>query len=1031
MRPLRVEMRAFGPYATCQVLDFADLAGRRFFLIHGPTGSGKTTILDAMVFALYGVTSGSERDAADMRSDHADPRSLTEVTFDFALGADNYRVWRRPAQERPKLRGEGSTTELQDATLWKLGAASPEGEGPAIQGRPLATGWSKVSAACEGLLGFRAEQFRQVVMLPQGRFQELLRADSPGRADILATLFGTQHFALLERELKEAAAAQRKKLQSLADEQRWLLASIGVESADLLAAASAQAAERLAEASERRVRLDDARTEAEAALNRARDEQARLDAATEAEASLAALQDRLPELDSRRAESTAGRQAALVAEADRHLSRCREARDVLAGELAAAEQARATAESVRTQALVERQAQEAEADALEEARRRVAELGELREKAGPLAEAGARVETTAAALHAATAAVDDSRKALAAACAAHDGVRLDRALSRAAAAQEVACASAAQAARATSRQRRDLDVLDEKLAAAEDDATRAAAEAREADDRWQAAGGRLAALEAAWAAGQAAVLARTLQPGTPCPVCGATDHPAPASAGAETPEEDELAVARATVSPALRERDAARARESETRAAVRGLHSSRAVLRGSLGDAVDLTQADCDTAAETAEKAAGDAREAAHALPALEARVEETRGAVRRAEEAAAAARECLDATSTEHARARGAYGERAAAVPEALREPAALEAATAAAEALAADLQRARDAAEAAVHSADLRLADARAAETAAARALAAADDASSAAADAFARSLVLHGFADAEGSPDADAWCAALCDDARLAELEATITTFERELAEARGRAAQAASAAAGLVAPDVAGLQRVTREARAAAEEAVSVAAASQAEVEKLEAAANRVTELRTAAAEGGRRFSVVGRLAQLTNGDNPARLTLQRFVLGVFLDTVLVAATARLSLLSKGRYSLVRTDERRGGKRSAGLDLDVYDAWTGVERPVSTLSGGESFMAALCLALALAETVQAYSGGVYLDTVFIDEGFGTLDDEALDLAVATLMDLQEGDRLVGIISHVGELRDRVDARLEITAERGTSRARFVVP
>jgi exonuclease SbcC len=137
------------------------------------------------------------------------------------------------------------------------------------------------------------------------------------------------------------------------------------------------------------------------------------------------------------------------------------------------------------------------------------------------------------------------------------------------------------------------------------------------------------------------------------------------------------------------------------------------------------------------------------------------------------------------------------------------------------------------------------------------------------------------------------------------------------------------------------------------------------------------------------------------------------------------------MSKGRYQLLRTDERRGSRRAAGLDMDVYDAWTGKSRPVSTLSGGESFLAALSLALGLAETVQACTGGIYLDTIFVDEGFGTLDDEALDLAIDTLMQLQEGDRLVGIISHVAELKERVDARLEVTAERGVSRARFVVP
>ncbi len=178
-------------------------------------------------------------------------------------------------------------------------------------------------------------------------------------------------------------------------------------------------------------------------------------------------------------------------------------------------------------------------------------------------------------------------------------------------------------------------------------------------------------------------------------------------------------------------------------------------------------------------------------------------------------------------------------------------------------------------------------------------------------------------------------------------------------------------------------------------------------------------------------MLGRLADVANGGNSRHLSFQRYVLGAFLDDVLVAASQRLHLMTHSRYRLERTDRRFGGRAAAGLNLDVFDAWTGVSRPVATLSGGETFMAALALALGLAEVVQAHAGGIRLETVFVDEGFGSLDDESLDLAVASLMSLKEGGRLVGIISHVGELKERIDARLEVTAGKGGSTARFVVP
>jgi exonuclease SbcC len=291
VRPLRVTVQAFGPYAGEQTLDFAELRGAGFFLITGPTGSGKTTVLDAMSFALYGVTSGGPeneggRSGASMRSDHADPELLTRVCFDFALGDDEYRIEREPEQERPKLKGEGTTRHAQGATLWRLRS----GEGvPEVDGAPLATGWTRVSAASEELLGFRSEQFRQVVMLPQGRFQKLLEADSREREQILRALFDTGHYNAVELALKEAAKGLRDAAAANAVRRAEALRQAEVETAEDLAERCARLSLDAAEAAVHATEAESARDAAQELLQRGRDAAAKLADLAGAETAVASL----------------------------------------------------------------------------------------------------------------------------------------------------------------------------------------------------------------------------------------------------------------------------------------------------------------------------------------------------------------------------------------------------------------------------------------------------------------------------------------------------------------------------------------------------------------------------------------------------------------------------------------------------------------------------------------------------------------------------------------------------------------------
>ena len=487
MRPLRVVMQAFGPYAGEQTLDFAELRGASFFLITGPTGSGKTTVLDAMSFALYGVTSGGPeneggRSGAAMRSDHADPELLTRVTFDFALGAEHFRIVREPEQERPKLKGDGVTKHNQTATLWRLRDGD---DGLEESGGPLETGWTKVSAKSEELLGFRSEQFRQVVMLPQGRFQKLLEADSKEREQILRALFDTGHYAALELALKDAAKGLRDTAARLAAQRAEALRQAETESAEDLAERRDRLALGATEAAAHAVEAEKARDEAQRRLQVGREAVGRLDELAAAEGATASVAGREELVAAARAELRAAEQAATVSEAASRVTTARKA----------AAERRAAAEACEAERLSRSEA---------------------------AAEAAAALEVSEAAGADREAAADEVRR-----LKALVGVTTDLATARAAADESETTAKAARDASAA------------------------------AEIGWATARDRAVAADAAWREAQAGRLAEGLQAGGPCPVCGSTDHPSPASLPDETPGQDEVESLRTAADLASAARDEA------------------------------------------------------------------------------------------------------------------------------------------------------------------------------------------------------------------------------------------------------------------------------------------------------------------------------------------------------------------------------------------------------------------------------------------------------------------------------------------
>ena len=1020
MRPLRLTLEAFGPYAARQTLDFADLRGADFFLITGPTGSGKTTLLDAMAFALYGETSGAGRSAAQMRAQQADAAAETVVRFDFRIGPTHYRVERRPEQELAKKRGTGTTRRAPEGTLWR--AATPDADpGPGDDGwTPLATKPSQVNDEVARLLGFSADQFRQVILIPQGRFREVLEADSKKREEILESLFGTERFSRLAEILKNRARALESAATTGDQARAALLQAHDCDTPDALRERHAATTAALADTDTRLLGLKNTHASASSALQSATRADAahrEADEAARAHAELAARQPAQTERTSRLA--LARRAAELHAPRELWLSAQRLA-DAAASALAAhrrtlpeleAALARATtAQAEATRSAPRRAELAAESHRLAALQPKLAELEKIRRE---LASADQLLASATAAANSANQAAATAAKKIP---------------------EAEQTWTAANTARARipvldTEHRAMLD-LQKTLARHATLSTGLAAAARTLATR-RAEGAELRRLhdEAAaahrteqerWDSGQAALLASTLSPEKPCPVCGSVHHPAPAHPGADIlPSESRLKASRAAAETAAAKLEAARE-------AFRTAEKEHDRLAAELA-ALPPVPPEADAATLPARTNAL-AEERAKLAALVTSVRDDLLTTVRSAAETARAAATSAETRRAEAAAARerhhAAHEALARDLPAELRPPGALAALAQKVAAEIAAIDQALTVSEKSLRSA----ADARQAALAREEELAKAS--ALAATAATERTAAWRDALRAAQFSDDVAWQAAGLQPAALAALEQEIAAFAQAFAAATDRLARARTAleTAG-PRPDLAALTAAAKEAEAAHQSAVAERARHASDLTRYTAALERLASLDREFATLQESYALAGKIADAVSGKNPLGLTLQRFVLTAFLDDTLVAASARLVKMSRGRYRLERRRERTDQRRAAGLDLDVFDEYTGLSRAVNTLSGGEAFLASLALALGLADVVQSYSGGLRMDALFIDEGFGTLDPEALDEALKVLIDLRENGRLVGIISHVPELKERIDVRLEVTPTRSGSTARFL--
>ena len=924
MRPLRLTLSAFGPYAAQTTLDLEKLGKGGLYLITGDTGAGKTTLFDAITYALYDHSSSGIREGSMLRCKYADDKTPTFVELEFEVHGVRYTVRRNPEYQRPKARGEGMTTEKADATL-----TYPDD-------RPPVTKAKDVTAAVQEIIGLDYNQFSQIVLIAQGQFTKLLNASTEERSRIFRKLFRTQRYAQLQERLQAEASAlnqqrtaQNAKLDSLlgglqfapddpdAEALRTLCAQTVPETAlallDALTARQAAA-------------LEEAGTALQAT-------EAQLDTVQQQLGAAAQAQRLAQQLAARQAELAAAKPAldAARAEADRHAGDAVQL-DALTAQVTQAQSALAAYDALDAVCRQQTEARDAARLAAAQAQKRRTQLDSLNA-------ALAAAETELAAL------ADADTRLL-----------------------------ALQNRSAQLTQRGEaLAKLEQRLA----DCQRQTKTAHKAQESYRAAAAaqdearaRRDALERAFLDAQAGLLAESLTEGVPCPVCGSTHHPARALLPHTAPTQTQVEAARQSAAEADRQAQNASAAAQSALAAA---NEAKTSLRR---DAETLLPERFTTPEGT--------------VPltfALMTNVLAEEAAALQTEQADCAA-QCRQADADCRRKAQLETDRQAK-----TRQRPALEQAAAEADRSAAAQNASADALEG-------QIAERRAA-------------------------LPYPRRADAQEALDKL--------EADRSTLRTGMDTAQRKLKQAEQAVAAAEAAVEALTAQQTAAqkeLPACSAEELTAQQAELTAARETLRSREKQLSAQllpNRKTAAQYRAAAEARqtlesRWQWVSALAATAGGTltSKQKIKLEAYIQMNYLDRILRYANTRLMQMTAGQYELERIGAENQRSQS-GLDLGVIDHYNGTRRSVKTLSGGESFKASLALALGLSDEVQSSAGGIRLDTLFLDEGFGSLDEESLELAIRVLSGLTEGDRLVGIISHVGALKDRIDRQVVVRKAR----------
>lgn len=1016
MKPEILTICAFGPYRKKVCLDFSILSEQPFFLIHGATGAGKTSIFDAICYALYGEAATEARTPRMLRNREAEPEVDTYVDLTFCVRDTHWHIRRNPEYMRKAKRGTGLARQAPEVVLERL-----------EDGRVMES-WTRdgeVQARIVRLLGFQCKQFRQVVLLPQGEFRRFLMADTSARKEIMKVLFNTEIYQKLEDKLKEKAAEVSKSYDGIAEKQRLYLAEANAKDEAEFAALLAAREQQAAALAKQTAALQSRKEACEKERDAARDTMAKFTQADKAAEELQKWERIVPEDEEVKAMLDRADRAAALMDLANQLQVARQDAAKREQDLEALKQqgkklATAYKQAEERFVMVQQQkpahaAEREELIVLQGLLKVARELEQAKKDASAKQAASEKGQQEAASAKQRLLAAEQDLKAeqQQAEALQKEALNVDALKLR----QQNLLAEQEKAAAAARS-----ETLVREAAAGYEQAEQAA---KKAETEWQAARAELAHLRELAKEARAVLLAEHLEEGEPCPVCGATHHPKLAEAVTKVVTDKMLKAKEADVSSFEKRHQAAAARAQEKSGQLAAARAQAEALVKQLAG-----REPAELAAELAKvkTALQGAQEAAARYGSLMKAIERRQQEQAQLHEKAAALEQKAAASAAEAAAAKALVQDKQAqlAGKELPAEPQELAHQYQQREASWQAAEKAAVAAEQDYHSLDTRYHAAQSAWKTKREELLRSQEQAAALQQSFAGRLVQAGFADEAAYEAAlqGSWRASDYRDKVRREL----LSHEQALHTARTNLDNCQKTIEKLEKPDLAAAEDAASAAQAAWQQALRESSAAETVLRSWQKRQKDLDALREQSGELTQTYARITGLSELASGKTGSRVSFQTYVLHSLLDDVMEMANQRLLIMSRGQYEL-HAGQRQRANQQGGLDMEIFDHYSGYVRPLATLSGGESFLASLALALGLADVVQACAGGVRLDTMFIDEGFGTLDSETLDVALKALFELQKSGRLIGIISHVEELRSRIPARLEVTKTKsGGSTAHF---
>lgn len=1018
MKALSIKIQAFGPFDKTHEVDFRLFGENAIYLINGNTGSGKTTILDAISFALYGDTTGKDRDAIDMRCDYADKNVVTEVTFEFQLGEKSYRIQRMPRQEIKKRRGEGFTSKGPEATLWEI---TNDGSLDLLVPRKV----GEINEKIVELIGLNSQQFRQVMVLPQGRFRELLLADSKNREAIFSQLFQTQIYKQIEDDIRAQAKDVEHRIAEFNTKKTGILEMVDVSSEEEVGIRLDQLLPEHAELQDKKQQATDVHKVAIEAKQSAMDLYHQFEGLKIKQAELKTHQENQPKIDSLKIALRRSQEADRLNPVFEGLQSLTTDKKFLEKQLekitascTEAKVERENAERSYTLAYDDNEKLQSLSLERDKLQRYQGLVNDLTEAKSLLLAAKGQEQNTSETFAQLLSKVPQLKQTQ-----QDNEARQESLMAVLSEESQVRIQINELANQITLLQ--DLEKQQIALNQKEAEGIQSKQLVELALTQLQAAQDSTTQLDIRWHLGQAAVLAKTLEDEQPCPVCGSTEHPNPEVWTSSEGEVDKAQLDESKSATVLLQKEHATvennlaALQAEYRTMKAALMLLAEKLEGkTVNDLEGLQQKLKELKAKLGEieQAKQSLTELQNTLKGLKEQLLTLDADINNQE---ALVNKCKTQTQLKEQACLSIEKQ----IPEIYSVPEKLVAELVVLDnqisTIKQTFEKTRTAFDDAKSNADK-------AQQSFENTQKQIENITQKHANSELQWAELLNQSDFDNKVE---FKDALCKKTDLDSRQQLISAFEERLNQLNGAIEHFNETLNDKSVPD---LDFVTEQLDTAKSK-LEVAEIAFNEIDKKVSTLNSVQEkLKLVEQENQKlleEYRVIGTLSEVLSGKEGDKVNLQRFVLSLLLNDVLDVASQHLKIMSKGRYVLMRKEERSKGNKASGLDLQISDTWNDSSRGVATLSGGESFMAALSLALGLSDVVQSYSGGIKLDTLFIDEGFGSLDPESLELAIETLQQLQANGRSIGIISHVAELKEQMAKRIDVHSSNSGSTIKMI--